>query len=130
MRFDDNAVVVSGGCGGIGFAVARFLLEREYGYPVTVIRTTQLGSANLDDFNVVILPDGGFGEGYDSVLGAGGARRLKDWVDAGGTLIGLGPGAVSYLAETKTGLVVVEVLTVTVTGLLVAVPTVLVAVTL
>ena len=87
---------------------ARFLLEREYGYPVTVIRTTQLGSANLDDFNVVILPDGGFGEGYDSVLGAGGARRLKDWVDAGGTLIGLGPGAVSYLAETKTGLLAVQ----------------------
>lgn len=28
MRFDDNVVVVSGGCGGIGFAAARFVLER------------------------------------------------------------------------------------------------------
>lgn len=87
---------------------ARFLLEHEYGYPVTVIRTQQLGSADLHDFNVLILPDGGFGEGYDSVLGAGGARRLKDWVSAGGTLVALGPGAVSYLADAKVGLLAIQ----------------------
>lgn len=85
----------------------RFLLEREYGYPVTAIRTAQLASGDLRDFNVLILPDGGFGAGYDSVLGANGAKRLKDWVQAGGTLIALGSGAVSYLADAKVGLLAV-----------------------
>ena len=80
----------------------RFLLERQYGYPVTVIRTPQLANADLTQFNVIVLPDSG--AGYDSVLGAGGTRRLKDWVTAGGTLIGLGPGAVAFLAGTRAGL--------------------------
>jgi hypothetical protein len=84
---------------------ARFLLEREYGYPVTVIRTAQLATADLHDFNVLILPDAG-GAGYTSAFGAG--RTLKDWVSSGGTLIGLGPGAVSYLADAKVGLLAIQ----------------------
>jgi hypothetical protein len=82
----------------------RFVLEREYGYPVTAIRTQQLGSSDLSQFKVIILPDGGFGEGYDSVLGTNGSRRLKDWVQDGGTLVALGPGAISYLADPRNGM--------------------------
>ena len=73
----------------------RWLLERQYGYPVTVIRTQQLAGADLSKFQVIILPEGG---GYAGVLGADGARRLRDWVQAGGTLIGMG-SSVSYMAS-------------------------------
>jgi hypothetical protein len=82
----------------------RFVLERQYGYPVSVVRTQQLSSGDLSQFNVIILPDaGGFGggESYSSILGANGMRRLKDWVQAGGTLIGVGSGAVSFLADSR-----------------------------
>lgn len=77
----------------------RFVLERQLGYPVTVVRTPQLAATDLSKFHVIILPEGGFGE----VLGANGGRRLKDWVQAGGTLIGIG-SALQYLASPAAGL--------------------------
>jgi hypothetical protein len=97
---------------------ARFILERQYGYPVSAVRTDQLARGDLSQFQVIILPDtgggGGGGErvdaaaGYDTVLGPNGARRLNEWVQAGGTLIGLGGGAVAYLADPRTGLLAIS----------------------
>lgn len=78
---------------------ARWLIERQYGYPVTLIRTSRLGVADLSKFHVLILPDGG----YASVPAAM-AARLKAWVQSGGTVVALGGGAVSYLADSKVGL--------------------------
>jgi hypothetical protein len=92
---------------GNAAGATRFVLEQQFGYPVTVIRTRQLASADMSRFHVIILPDGGFGEGYDSVLGVEGARRLKEWVSAGGTLIGVG-GAVSFLADQRYGLLAIS----------------------
>jgi len=89
----------------------RFILERQYGYPVSAVRTDQLARGDLNQFQVIILPDTGGGPGggesYDTVLGANGARRLNDWVQAGGTLVGLG-GAVAYLADPRTGLLAIS----------------------
>ena len=79
---------------------ARFVLERQFGYPVTVIRTRTLARADLKRFQVLILPGEGFGAGYAQVLGKDGAERLKRWVHAGGTLVLLGD-AVSFAADPK-----------------------------
>jgi hypothetical protein len=79
---------------GTSAGQTRWLLERQYGYPVTVIRTQQIGGADLSKFQVIILPEG---NGYADILGANGTRRLHEWVQAGGTLIGLG-SAISYMA--------------------------------
>lgn len=81
----------------------RYVLERQYGYPITVIRTRQLGGADLSKFHVVILPEGGLGGGYVGELGPGGIARLKDWVSSGGTIVALG-NAVSFLADSRVGL--------------------------
>src|SRR5207245_5960808 len=63
----------------------RFVLERQYGYPVTVIRTQQLAGADLSKFQVLILPEGGFGEGYGAVRSE--ERRVgKEW-GVGGRLV-------------------------------------------
>lgn len=75
---------------------ARFVLERQFGYPVTLIRTRRLASANLDGFDVILLP--GEGGSYSATLGKKGADNLKSWVQRGGVLIGLGTG-MRYLAE-------------------------------
>src|SRR5690606_34073575 len=66
---------------------ARYELERTLGYPVTVVRTPNLAAADLDRYQVIVLPDGG---AYASVLGEGGVTHLREWVERGGTLIGLG----------------------------------------
>ena len=74
----------------------RFVLERQFGYPVTPIRTQQLGTtADLYKLDVLILPDGG---NYAQTLGEGGLKRLKAWVESGGTLVGL-EGALAYLSD-------------------------------
>lgn len=81
----------------------RFVLERQYGYPVTVIRASSAGSADLSKFNVLILPDTGFGGGYGQQLGGQAVDRIKQWVRSGGTLIAIG-GAINYLASPQVGL--------------------------
>jgi hypothetical protein len=85
---------------------ARFVLERQFGYPVTAVRTRQLTGADLARFDVVILPDAG-GD-YASTFGAEGIRRLKDWVAAGGTVIGIGGGGVAFLSDQRVGLLAVS----------------------
>jgi hypothetical protein len=64
---------------------------------MTAVRTQQLAGADLSKFQGIVLPEA-VGEGYAAVLGANGARRLHDWVQAGGTLIGIG-SALSYLGS-------------------------------
>jgi Zinc carboxypeptidase len=85
----------------------RFVLERQFNYPVTPVRTQQLGGAELEKFQVLILPDAGFGEGYAEILGTAGLARLKQWVADGGTVIGLG-SAVQFLADPRVGLLPIQ----------------------
>lgn len=77
----------------------RYLIEQQYGYPVTTIRTEQIRSSDLSRYNVLILPDT-FG-GYSQQLGDG--ASLRSWVQGGGTLISLA-GATAWLADEKVNL--------------------------
>ena len=79
----------------------------DIGYPVTVVRTAQLGTGDLSQFQVIVLPDGGFGEGYEAGAGSEWRRRLRDWVQGGGTLVAMGPAAVSYLASPASGMLAI-----------------------
>jgi hypothetical protein len=88
---------VSGGSAG----AAAFVLERQYGYPVTRIRGRNLGFADLSKFDVLIVPES-FGGSLAGEIGAG-VRRVKDWVAAGGVIVGLGSGT-GFLASSQVGL--------------------------
>ncbi len=82
----------------------RYLLEQVYGLPLTPIHTQSLGAADLTKYNVLVLPHaGGFGGGYAGTLGENGARRIREWVQAGGTLISFGE-ATRWLTEERVGL--------------------------
>ena len=71
----------------------RFVLERQFGYPVVPIRTATLARADLNRFDVVILADeSGRGGGYRGVLGKAGKDNLADWVSDGGVLVTLAGG--------------------------------------
>jgi hypothetical protein len=94
MAWDTPAASSSAGA-------TRFVLERQYGYPVTPVRIAQLASSvELAKFQVLILPEGG---NYAGQLGEAGIQRVKAWVQAGGTLVGLG-SAVGFLADSRVGL--------------------------
>ncbi|MFQ5652529.1 MAG: M14 family metallopeptidase [bacterium] len=82
----------------------RYLLERGYDYPVTIINTMQLPRLDLTDYNVLILPNSAQRYGsYKKLLGQAGARKLETWVENGGTLITFGE-ATLWLTDEKVGL--------------------------
>jgi hypothetical protein len=87
----------------------RFVLEQQFGYPVSVIRTQQFATADLSRFQVIILPDGaGFGgDSYATAISPVAARRLKEWVQSGGTLIGVG-AALQFLGDPKNGFLTMQ----------------------
>ncbi len=65
---------------------ARFTIERRFGQPVTAVRISTLRRLDLARYNVIVLPSGN----YSEALGEDGVRRIKEWVQAGGTLVTLG----------------------------------------
>ncbi len=75
---------------------ARFVLEERYGIPVSVVRTARLGRADLERFDVLVLPDG---SSYAEALGGSAASAIAAWVRRGGTLVTLGGGATRWLTE-------------------------------
>lgn len=80
---------------------ARFVIERQFGYPVSAIRTSALAAADLDQFDVIILPAA---QGsYAEALNAAAVGRLKAWVAKGGTLVAI-EDAVGFLAGPTVGL--------------------------
>ena len=78
----------------------RFVLERQIGYPVVPIRVQTLRNADLNRFDVVILPDGGR---YQDALGERGRDHLADWVAAGGVLVTMA-GATEWAADSEVDL--------------------------
>lgn len=66
----------------------RFVIERQIGYPVTAIRTTQLVSTNLAGIDVLILPEAQ--ASYANYFSPTGLTNLQNWVENGGVLITLG----------------------------------------
>lgn len=72
----------------------RFVIERQFDYPVTPIRTSTLAQADLRRYDVIVLPEswGGYGGALGEV-----PENLIEWVESGGTLIALG-NAAEYVA--------------------------------
>jgi len=81
---------------------ARFVIERQFDYPVTAIRTARIASADLGDFEVLILPEA-LGDGYAEVFNEASVQKLRMWVEQGGVLVTLG-SANRYLAHPDVGL--------------------------
>jgi len=61
----------------------RYVLERRFGQPVTVVRTSSLGRVPFGDYDVLVLASGNYG----SQIGDAVLNRIKDWLRAGGTLV-------------------------------------------
>lgn len=103
MRKPEIAIAWDAPTGAGSAGSTRFVLERQFGYPTTPIRTANLNTADLSKFNVLILPDsGGLGGGYGNSITAAGIDNIKRWVTNGGTLIGI-EGALAFLTDSRAG---------------------------
>jgi hypothetical protein len=78
-----------------------YLLDRVYEVRVSLLDAARMREFDLGKYNCVILPSvwGGRAE-YKRVLGETGIKKLKAWVEDGGTLIGLS-SASAFLADTS-----------------------------
>ncbi len=95
LRLPRTAVLAGDGVSPTGFGHTWYLLDREFGLPFTALRANELARVRLADYDVIVLPPG---YGYRRALGERGAKALRDWVRAGGVLIGLAGGA-AYLTD-------------------------------
>ncbi len=80
------AVAWDDGVSQLSAGALRYVLEQRIGLPVTPIRTARLGRANLADYDVILVPEGNPG----SVLGEGGLRAMRSFVQRGGVLVAIG----------------------------------------
>jgi hypothetical protein len=73
------AVVGGTGISSQGMGEVWHFFEQELKYPLTVIGVQNLGSLNINKINVLIMPDGSYGDNVN--------ERLEDWIAAGGKVI-------------------------------------------
>ena len=84
----------------------RFVIERQFDFPVTPVRTARIARSDLSRYQVLILPETSGGS-YADVLGENGIENLKDWVAKGGVLIGVG-NANRFLADPEIDLLAIR----------------------
>jgi hypothetical protein len=88
------------------FGSVWFYLDHDLGIPVTPVNLATIGHANLEDYNVLIIPSGYAGRLWRE-LGEGGAARLRSWVESGGAVIAFG-GAADLLGRKEVALTTVR----------------------
>ena len=75
------AVIVGDGITSYEAGTNWHLLDQRYHIPITKLATGDFRRANIDRYNVIIMPNGGYRWGNSE------AEKLREWVSAGGTLI-------------------------------------------
>jgi hypothetical protein len=88
------ALLAGDGVGTNAFGEVWHYFEQELRYPVSVINTSDIGQANWDDFEVMILADGNYRFLSDKMM----SEQLNDWLRKGGRLIAM-ENAVSQLSK-------------------------------
>lgn len=80
------------------------LLDRQADLRFSALDLARFMRTDLERYNVLVFPPTYQGpQAYRHVLGESGLRKLRTWIEAGGTAIGIGGGA-SFLASPESGL--------------------------
>jgi zinc carboxypeptidase len=103
LRAPSVAMLWDEGTDPTSAGATRYVLERRYDIPVSVIRTSSVGRAQLGNYDVLILPEQGYG-GLADALGSSGASAIRDFVRDGGVVVGLGD-ATRWLASADVALI-------------------------
>lgn len=92
----------------VTFGSVYSVLSQRYDLDFTAVKTSMFNNTNLYKYNVIIFPDGN-AAGYEQMLGKEGIAKLKNWIENGGTFIGLKGGA-AFAARENVNLTDVKML--------------------
>lgn len=82
------AVLAGAGVSATSYGAHWYFLEQTVGLPFNAIPADRLGNIDLSNYDVLVLPDMG-----SSAIGERELQKLKEWVRAGGTVVGVAGGA-------------------------------------
>ncbi|WP_031499345.1 M14 family zinc carboxypeptidase [Bryobacter aggregatus] len=105
LKKPNIAIIWDAPVSGASAGATAYVIERQFGYPVTRIRGRSFATADLSKFQVLIVPES-IGSGLPAELGAG-LRRIKDWVAGGGVIVGVG-SATAFLTNAQVGLLPIQ----------------------
>ena len=89
--------------GTTSFGAMWHLLDSRMGLRVSPINLQSIARMDLRRYNVIILPGTWGSQALSAILNEGATKRLRSWVEAGGTLIAAGSSA-AFLANKDRGL--------------------------
>lgn len=84
LRQPNVLLIIGDGVSSYDAGEVWHLLDQRYNIPVSMIKTSDLGYANLDRYNVIVMANGSYGP-----ISSGSADKIKSWVQAGGTLVAM-----------------------------------------
>jgi hypothetical protein len=87
------AVLVGNGVNSLEAGEIWHLLDTRMDIPITLLPVERIGSADLDRYNVLVMPNGG----YNS-LSKSDTEKIKSWIASGNTLIARG-NALNWLSS-------------------------------
>ncbi len=85
------------------FSALWFLLDQNMKIDYSILNSGGINRYDLRKYNVLVLPSGWSVKSYENILGKEGIAKLKNWVQEGGTLIGIEEAA-AFLADSSTDL--------------------------
>ncbi|PVW13546.1 M14 family metallopeptidase [Marixanthomonas spongiae] len=80
------AVLQGEGTSSLSYGAIWHFFEQQLHYPVTAINTDDIGTINLTNYDVLVMPDGWYGH----ILNDDTFTKLEDWVRKGGKVIAIG----------------------------------------
>jgi hypothetical protein len=105
--FRPRVLVAAGdGISQTSYGALWYFLERELGQAFVPVPLDRVGRVTLEDYNVLILPEGSPAT-IERQLGTGGVTQLKDWVRSGGLLLAYG-GSALFPSRKEVGLSTVK----------------------
>lgn len=95
-----KVVVVTGDqTSSLGAGEVWHYFDKQLDYPITMVNAMDLGRTNLKNYQVLVLPDGGYRNFNDKAM----TDKLKDFVRGGGKIVAM-ENAVSVLAGADFGI--------------------------
>jgi hypothetical protein len=82
----DVALLIGEGTASLNAGEIWHFFDHQLGYPATLLHTTSLMDANLNNYNVLVLPSGN----YRNILTDEAIEKISSWTRDGGTLIAFG----------------------------------------
>lgn len=82
LKMPKVLLLVSGGVSSYDAGEVWHLLDQRYHIPISMIELDDVGSRDLDKYNVIVMVGGSYGD-----ISTSGTNKIKEWVKEGGTLI-------------------------------------------